>query len=578
MPAQQGEIAPKPDTKAWMSNHRATALIDGQAYFRAIDQEITNLLASPTVGRFFYMSAWWLGLLDVGYPIRVDNALPVNNLWEFSDPYPLQALILPGSSQPLLTRLGDMARANPPINVRVMAWVSPFNMYERVAKATGKANANMHTLLSIDALRGLIGADHVLVNTLAHSLGAAHYKMAVCGDQTSMRAFTSGIDPERGRLEPPGAGGGWHDVGVKIEGSATSLMYQFYKDMWDEQLKRPVETFKLNGRTIVSHDPAWGQLIARDAPGLPPNTSQQHVQVLRTIPQMNFNQSGPRRRGALIRPFASAAEQIALGTIMNQIGFQRPPFSFARDGVFEFKVALKKAIFAAQRYIFIADQALIGLEIMDWINRRMLQNPNVRVILFYGFDPADPPNTFLDEAIHKHLAANLPVDANGDPDEVAAWQWERNVVHSKVTIIDDIWCAIGSANCMRRSLYTDIELAVGILEVPTPAARLPADWAEEQFPAAHGKLAPSFVQAFRRDLWAHYCGIPLDPGKRKPHENDRYTQLLKIDRALNLWKAWGGQRIPGIDLRREMSSILSIAQKFNQTLYDLNDTDSRQKF
>ena len=37
-------------------------------------------------------------------------------------------------------------------------------------------------------------------------------------------------------------------------------------------------------------------------------------------------------------------------------------------------------------------------------------------------------------------------------------------VHAKTTIVDDHWAVIGSANCMRRSLYTDLECSVGFAD------------------------------------------------------------------------------------------------------------------
>ncbi len=64
----------------------------------------------------------------------------------------------------------------------------------------------------------------------------------------------------------------------------------------------------------------------------------------------------------------------------------------------------------------------------------------------------------------------------------------RNVVvHSKATIIDDHWLFVGSANCMRRSLYTDGEISVGVLD-------------------KHDTLA----KQARIDLWGGHFGKPAD--------------------------------------------------------------------
>lgn len=55
------------------------------------------------------------------------------------------------------------------------------------------------------------------------------------------------------------------------------------------------------------------------------------------------------------------------------------------------------------------------------------------------------------------------------------------VVHSKTTIVDDHWAMIGSANCMRRSLYTDKEHAVAFVD--------------------EGDVA---VKEYRKKLWDHH--------------------------------------------------------------------------
>src|SRR3954471_3561854 len=66
---QPGETAPVQNTAAAMGNHRSYAFINGQGYFKAIEEEINKLLADSALpeaqrprNRFFYMSAWWLGL------------------------------------------------------------------------------------------------------------------------------------------------------------------------------------------------------------------------------------------------------------------------------------------------------------------------------------------------------------------------------------------------------------------------------------------------------------------------------------------------------------------------------------
>jgi hypothetical protein len=142
---------------------------------------------------------------------------------------------------------------------------------------------------------------------------------------------------------------------------------------------------------------------------------------------------------------------------------------------------------------------------------------------------------------------------------------------------------------MRRSLYTDIELSVGVLEPPTPANLLPDSRASETNPAAYGKTAPSFVQDFRRTLWAHYCGIPLVPAQRTIGKAHNFTVLLQLDRALAIWNPAWGTPTPGISLETRDFALngetyaqiyprpLPVADApFDQSRYDREEPDSRQ--
>lgn len=758
--AGPGETAPRQNTAALMQNNRVEALIDGVAYFKAVEEEMATLISSTAPGRFFYMSAWWLGLATFTGRLRI------NDSWDFKegnqDPN-FSGIKAPGAPQTLMWRLIEMSDRG--VDVRVMPWVSPFITNQRVEEKIGMGWNNFHTLLSVVALRKRLPAENVVLNLLAHTFGAAHYKMVVCGDQTRMRAYVSGLDPQEGRLLVPGLtpaevnqalkftvdlgnqnnidaaytwfddnkiftgmqdefktlwaqedlpraieeevaeeveaevdrlkatgvdpttinkatieatirptidrtavqqaiedsfdagftdgkyaplikswsaktewkiswyrkrrdggwaligtyqmkqkgftfevyewqGGGWHDVGVRIDGAAAGAVEQFFREMWNEQLTRPVESFKLNNDAIASHDPAWAALAPRAPVNLPANTGRQYVQILRTIPKMNFRAT-PRQRGKFLVPESYKPKKfgprvggkrlnLGVGAVYLTVGayagsktaYARLPVSFAPQGVFEFKVALKTAIAAAKRYIFIADQALTSMEVMDWLAVALLAKPSLKIILLFGADPADPPSNFLTEALNNRLVGKIPASWTNTLSNISFREWYGNTVHCKVTMIDDVWCAVGSANCMRRSLYTDIELSTGILELPTPDNLLPTTPAEEANPAAAFpiKSAPSFVQKFRRDLWAHYCGIPLDRLSRNATQSSRFTQLLNLDRALAIWDPTWGNPIANFGLREEISSKLTFPypsnprDPFNQADYDRQDADSRDPF
>jgi phosphatidylserine/phosphatidylglycerophosphate/cardiolipin synthase-like enzyme len=542
-------------------------------------------VGSSARSRFFYMTAWWLGLIDYHADINVQhrglilqNGRPVTEvLWQHR--LDVDQFVLPSSGKTLLARLRELAASG--VTVRVLASASPFVTIPEVGREFG--DFIFHTLLSVRELRQApFAPGDVMVNCLSHSLGSAHCKLIICGEQsgsqTTMRAYTSGLDPEESRLSSPtgNAKSGWHDVGVKIEGAAAGAIHNFFKSMWEAQHARPVERFNLNGEDIVTHDPQAPALLNRDAPSLQANSGKQYVQVLRTVPQMNYGKAGARRRGQLLIPQQSPSKQFILGVLANRSKFVRPPIQFAPNGLFEFKVALRHAIDHAENYIFIADQGLYGFEVMDWIHDRMLKRPWLKVILIYGPDPHDPPNSFVVEAINNHLLPGLPVGEDGQPKNIVLYKWNGRSVHAKVTIVDDVWCCIGSANCMRRSLYTDIELSVSILDLPTPESLLPTHEQAEAEPEKHHRKPPSFVQRFRRDMWAGYCRSTAPRAR---------ALLLPLANALNIWNDdWGYNQAQVLrdDVKQQKLPFVPDPGEelppFAQIDYDIKDADSRQPF
>jgi len=574
-----GEHAPQQNTIELMRNHRVEAFIDGIAYFNAVDQQIDRLLRSNAPNRYFYMTAWWLGLVTKQATLTIPG---IATPWTF--PINVKGFALP-SGQTLLDRLTELIIAK--VDVRIMAWVSPF--FPRYAAVANQnvhiAALNFQTLLSVQRLRQIFPGepDRFMLNMLAHSLGSSHTKIIVCGDDSAMRAFTSGLDPVDGRLDVPGVGnGGWRDAGAAIEGGAAAAIYGFFRDLWNEQRARPVETFTIDGADIASHGQSWPQIAQRNAVALSTGTGKQYVQVLRTLPQMNFKQAGPLRRGQLLLPGSARAIQLSVGTLVNQVNsFNRPKLQVAPQGLFEYKVALRFAILHAERYIYIEDQALWSFEVMDWIRERKLERPELKVVLMTAGGNADSAN--LQEGLVRHLAAGLPAETNGAAKGIALFEWQDVSVHSKIILIDDTWCCIGSANSLRRSLYTDIELSVSILEAPTPDQLLPKNAQEEEL-LTNNKRAPSFIQRFRRDLWATYCGLPVNPAPTDTATRDYRAKMLDLRAAFGIWNGrWATLGMHYSVVRRNTIprhdvGPPSTSRTFDQLRYDQEDPDSRQLF
>jgi phosphatidylserine/phosphatidylglycerophosphate/cardiolipin synthase-like enzyme len=543
--------------------------IDGHNYFGALRLEIETLLAlarsDPPTGNdsdpFFYIIGWWLGLVDAPDQwVSVDPS--VASAWRLDAPYLGSALRLEdGSPDPaplLIDELEEMAAEG--VDVRVLGWVSPLVLNTELLAERLKGHAfgnNLNTIRSIEEVRRRNGPGTATLMTLAHPLGSMHLKTIVAGTTNGMRAYVSGMDLQDARIADTSHTEGrvWHDAGVVISGRAAEAVYSFYRDLWNEQIDRPPDRFRLNREVVNSHFTT--QLPSVSPPAItppvserhvpPPNTpGVHHVQVLRTIPRLSLLFGNP---GTVAADFVERV--LVLGT-------GRSPMSFAPNGLFEFAPALRHAIGAAEKYIYIEDQAFCAIEVMDWINTRMKAVADLKVILVWGRDPSDPPTPFPHQAISNTL---IPGVTDAD-DRIRVFSREGIIVHSKITIVDDVWAAIGSANCLRRSLYTDGELSVSVMEdSPTP-----------------------FAKVLRKDLWGELCN--LAPGPSRDPLLDLDVSLAVIEPtwtaaspppSLHLASNIVRMRLPFeyADPPGEGQWAGTGPPAFDQFEYDLKDPDSR---
>src|SRR5262249_28307481 len=276
-------------------------------------------------------------------------------------------------------------------------------------------------------------ANKACLNTISHTAGGAHTKMVILGSDTSSVGFTGGIDLVGDRHSPKTGPHTsdlfWHDVQAKVEGPAVQALYDLFRAMWNELIARPPKKFRVGSDILLNYTP--GTLVVPDIPTVVTAGGKHHVQSLRTIPQFNY-------------------------IFYNNLP-ENPPISFAPKGLFEARMAWRKAILAAEKYIYIEDQSFWSAEIMDWINEAIRTHSDLKVIFVRGSrtDPNDPvlPD-YSKIAIVNHLINGL--DA-AQKDRIGIFDRSFVFVHAKTTLIDDHWTVIGSANFLRRSLYSDIE-------------------------------------------------------------------------------------------------------------------------
>lgn len=158
---------------------------------------------------------------------------------------------------------------------------------------------------------------------------------------------------------------------------------------------------------------------------------------------------------------------------------------------------------------------------MELIHSRMNSSPGLKVILVTSgeADPADQEfaeESHIEEndAVWDALISQLPTSQRSD---VRYFIARGITVHTKLILIDDEWAAIGSANWTDRSMSTDTELQLSILDEKG-----------------------NFPRELRKKLWAEHLNLP--------HGDPVYDPILDdIDQALHFWSSdWGVD--PGIPL------------------------------
>jgi phosphatidylserine/phosphatidylglycerophosphate/cardiolipin synthase-like enzyme len=507
-------------------------LVDGEEYFGAIGEEIGGFLKqteaqNQAAGSFFYLAGWLFGLVQGPDTIAAKG---IASAWTgyagLANVQPFKIVVpLPGpggtivkTEVAMVDQIANMAGKG--VSVRSFSFVHPLLFSgESAAKAGGGIwSVNAHSLLSTNDLRNrpeLQAEDRykkLILNTLNHPLGSMHLKMCLSGDKDHIRVYLAGLDLVSSRQgdwhHQPGPVGSrlqfntWHDAGVRLQGPAAGLVYRLYRSLYNGQVDashKPVD-FQLGGNHIPSHYRDTPQLEERDLPA-PLPTGDRAVQVLPTIPRMNFSLESQQRLHLpapkdiklpilgpaippllgdipIISPLLDLLYQCVMRLVMSFHKWHK----FDPDGYFGFAAGIQKAVSEAENYIYIEDQSFTSFDEMQWINQRMKQRPNLKVILMHGYDPADDKSGLMNEAINRYLLDGIP-----DPSSrVSIWECSQYIiVHSKLTIIDDQWVAIGSANMMRRSLFMDGECSVGVT----------------------GPEATSPARELRVKLWGEHCGL-----------------------------------------------------------------------
>lgn len=262
----------------------------------------------------------------------------------------------------------------------------------------------------------------------------------------------------------------WHDVHCCILGPAVVQIWQNFAQRW-------------NDRTPPVNSQSPPTVIPKSETPDAQEYGTHHVQLLRTL---------------------------ACGDV----------YSFAPRGEMTVQMALLNAIEKAEHYIYIEEQYLWPCRLVDKLKEAINRKPDLKIILVLAkvFDLPQPL---------KSLHIEMRVEAirsitGGSKDQVFVYHLEQLdsneqiYVHSKLMIIDDRYVSIGSANITRRSMTTDSELTVGIVDAQVIVGTI----------NGYESKVCKFAKDLRIKLWQEHLGI-ADP-----------TLLDDPIASIRLWPDW----------------------------------------
>jgi phosphatidylserine/phosphatidylglycerophosphate/cardiolipin synthase-like enzyme len=255
--------------------------------------------------------------------------------------------------------------------------------------------------------------------------------------------FVGGINLQQSSVVSPGHPpfdgdrGGTHDAYVEIRGPSASDVHHNFVQRWNESSERDLP------------DGLWPDASSQTELAFPdkasPAAGEVPVQIQRTVRRGLYRDSTPAPGGERF--------EIANGdpSITDQY---------------------LRAIDAAQRTIYVEDQALSSPEFVEGLHRALERG--VDVVFLMPAEPnqgmaegrRNPESAALFERLgelgrHEHFALVGIASHYGNGIHRPVY------VHAKLALIDDAWATIGSTNIANRSFYGDTELNASIWHAPT---------------------------------------------------------------------------------------------------------------
>jgi phosphatidylserine/phosphatidylglycerophosphate/cardiolipin synthase-like enzyme/peptidoglycan hydrolase-like protein with peptidoglycan-binding domain len=388
-----------PDAAPFSRLSTVEPIVDGRDYFAQMLAQINSL----TAGDAWYLAGWWV------------------------DP---EFRFVGGE------RLGDLlvARAAAGVDVRVIVWA---NRQALGALGSALAGAYRHVIVgNIQAAERLrartVGgrrplAGRVLIDWSGNAASSHHMKINVFSRAGALTAFAGGIDWVQNRLAEPGhrAGPPWHDAGARVSGDAAGRVLGTFVTRWREASTLSPATYDIGAGSTPFNPPPLAPFAPPALGPRPAASADTCVQVVRSFPDSK-----------------------EFGLLSNT-----PWATLPRTGIHETKRTFQRMLEAAQRYIYVEDQAFNALDsLFPSLVAACRRGVKVIAVVPGQGDPLDAPGRIpavLSPEVANGILAHLTPTQRLN---LAVWQLDGIVVHSKLVLVDDELMAIGSANFMDRSM------------------------------------------------------------------------------------------------------------------------------
>ncbi|MGE5527412.1 MAG: S8 family serine peptidase [Methanosarcina sp.] len=374
-------------------------IIDGQDYFAQLLAQINSLSA----GDAWYLTGWWL---EAGFTFATGDTL------------------------------GDLlaTRAASGVDVRVIVWAN-----RQALSGLGAALAAPFRRVVLDNIRAaeelrartVAGvtplAGRVLLDWSGNALSSHHMKLNLFSRPSGLAAFVGGIDYVQNRLAAPPhlSGSFWHDAGARVTGDAAERVLRTIVTRWTEASTLSAATYDIGAGAKPFNPPPLTRLTP-PAAGLPsPPSADTSVEVVRSFPDSK-----------------------EFGLIRNT-----PWTTLPRTGVHEVKLTFQTMLAAAQRYVYIEDQAFNAVNsLFPSIVAACRRGVKVIAVVPGQGDPLEAPGKIPAVLSPEVVSGILSHLSPAEQQNLAVWQLDGIVVHSKLILIDDELLSIGSANFMDRSM------------------------------------------------------------------------------------------------------------------------------